>query len=499
VLDDISLELLARQGLDKTSVPAAGRTVIIHHNGDLTVDETDRMHPDIAASCVVAAQTVGLDVAGIDLIAEDIGRPLEEQNGAIIEVNASPGLVMHLKPLVGKPRPVGEAIVKHLYPAGEVGRVPLVAVSGTNGKTTVAGLVAAMLSAASHVTGLATSDGLQVGKRLLASGDRTDAASARRLLVNPFVDDMVIETSELKVIREGLAFDRCQVAIVTNLGHGDHMGELYVDTRELVAKAVRAPLDVVLPDGFAVLNADDPDVAQMAAKCKGGIIYFAQTPDNTQVSEHLARGGRAAYLSGDAIVAAHGAQAQCLAELGKLRSPLLGLPKLVTENLLAATAAGMALGLAPSTIRQGLEALSTNLEHRIYGAGDQRVLVTQSRNPSALTEWLRVIEASFPSQQRHAAIDIPSDWRQEDAEAMARLLARGFATLTLLTEDATSLNLSEIFRHPALSKEKTWPEAIDRIIGRAGSSDFMFVGTSKRAGRNLANEHCQQRNMVRLS
>jgi cyanophycin synthetase len=321
VLDEISLELLRRQGLHRSSVPAANRTVIIHHNGDLTVDETEHMHPDIAASCVVAAQTVGLDVAGIDLIAEDIGRPLEEQDGAIIEVNASPGLVMHLKPLSGKPRPVGEAIVNHLYPAGEDGRVPLVAVSGTNGKTAVARLVAAMLSASSRTTGLAASDGLRVGKRLLASGDRTDAASARRLLVNPFVDDIVIETSELKVIREGLAFDRCLVAVITNLGSGDHMGELYVDNRELVAKAVRAPLDVVLPDGHAVLNADDPDVAEMACKCKGGIIYFALDPANALVSEHLARGGRAAFLSSDAIVTAQGAQTQRLTELDQLPRP----------------------------------------------------------------------------------------------------------------------------------------------------------------------------------
>ena len=501
VLDEISLELLRRQGLDKSAVPAAGRSVLIHHNGDLTVDETERMHPEIAASCVVAAQTVGLDVAGIDLIADDIGRPLEAQNGAIIEVNASPGLVMHLKPLIGKPRPVGEAIVRHLFPAGESGRVPLVAVSGTNGKTAVASYIAAMLSASAHTVGQTGSNGLRVGKRVLASGDCADAASARRLLVNPFVDAMVVETSELKVIREGLAFDRCQLAVVTNLGWGDHMGELYVDTRELVGKAVRAPLDVVLPEGCAVLNADDPDVAAMAAKCRGSIVYFAADGDCDPLPEHLSRGGRAVFASDGAIMAAQGGQVQRLFELARLRSPTLGLPDFVLENLLAAAGAGVALGLTPNAIRQGLEAAPGLTEERVYAAGDQRVAVTMARNPSALAAWLFVIGSSFAGRRRTAAIEVPSDWREEDASRMGEFLLEGFDRLVLVRnpDDITIQNLCAKIHHPRLGAEKSWPEAIDRIIGEAGPSDFIFVGPSKRARCDQANEHCTKRNMVRLS
>ncbi|MBN2575701.1 MAG: cyanophycin synthetase [Deltaproteobacteria bacterium] len=501
VLDEISLELLRRQGLEKISVPAAGRTVLIHHNGDFTVDETERLHPEIAASCVMAAQTVGLDVAGIDLIAEDIGRPLEAQNGAIIEVNASPGLVMHLKPLVGKPRPVGEAIVNHLFPAGESGRVPLVAVSGTNGKSTVASLVGAMLSAASRQVGLATSDGLRVGQRRLASGDRTDAASARRLLVNPFVDDIVVETSEIGVLREGLAFDRCQVSVITNLGWGDHMGELFVDSREMVAKAIRAPLDVVLPDGHAVLNAAEPDVAAMAGKCKGGIVYFAPDPRAGPLGEHLAAGGRAVFVANETIVVGHGTQVQRLFELANLRSPLPGLPQLVVENLLAAAGAGLALGLPPGAIRQGLLEAQALGGDRLYAAGDRNVLVTQARNPSALAAWLSVIVSAFPGRRLRAAVEVPSDWRPDDASEMGRLLADGFETAILVAApgDPTIENLFRIVRHPALAREAAWACAIDRIMGEAGSSDLIFVGPSTRAGSAQANEHCKKRNMVRLS
>jgi cyanophycin synthetase len=501
VLDDISLEVLRGQGLDKASVPAAGRNVLIHFNGDLTVDETERMHPEVAECCVVAAQTVGLDVAGIDLIAEDIGKPLEAQGGAIIEVNASPGLVMHLKPLVGKPRPVGEAIVNHLFPTGQTGRVPLVAVSGTNGKSAVAAGIAGMVAGAARVVGHAGSNGLRVGKRLLAAGDRTDAASARRLLVNPFVEAIVVETSEIGVLREGLAFDRCAVAVVTNLGSGDHLGELYVDTRELVGKAVRAPLDVVLPDGFAVLNAEDADVAAMAEKCKGGVVYFSVDGEAGPLPEHLAKGGRAAFVSNGALVAAQGGQLQRLVELARLRSPTLGLPHFALENLLACAAAGIALGLTPNAIRRGLEAAPSLAEERIYAWGERRVVVTAARNPSALATWVRVVSEAFPGRKRVAAIGIPSDWRQEDAAQMSAILRAGFDRFVLVgdADNATARNLIENIHLPGLAAETSWPAALDRISGESGPSDCIFVGPSERAGCDQANEHCTKRNMVRLS
>jgi cyanophycin synthetase len=355
VLDEISLELLRRQGLEKSSVPPAARMILIHHNGDLTVDETDRMHPDIAANCVVAAQTVGLDVAGIDLIAEDIARPLGEQDGAVIEVNAGPGLVMHLKPLVGKPRPVGEAIVNHLFPAGESGRVPLVVVSGTRGKTAVASLIAAMLAATSRTVGEASSRGLRIGRRVLSGKDCTDAASARRVLINPFVDAMVIEANELKVIREGLAFDRCDVAVVTNLCPADYKGEPDVDDQVLVAKAVRAPVDVVLPEGCSVLNADDPEVAAMAEKCRGRTLYFSRDEQSALVLNHLAKGGQAVFVANGAIVANHMDQILPIAESVQASSRRLGALSVSTEDLLAAAGAGMALGLPLRSIRDGIE------------------------------------------------------------------------------------------------------------------------------------------------
>ena len=359
VLDEISLELLRRQGLDKTSVPAAGRAVLIHHNGDLTVDETDRMHPEIASNCVIAAQTVGLDVAGIDLIAQDIGRPLEAQNGAIIEVNASPGLVMHLKPLVGQPRPVGEAIVSHLFPGGASGRVPLIAVAGTHGKTAVATLIASILTEATHTVGEASARGLRVGRRVLTAKACTDATSARRVLVNPFVDAMVLETDELKVIQEGLAWDHCDVAVVTNLDPSSYPGQPDVSDAVLVAKAIRAPVDVVLPEGCAVLNADDPEVAAMAEKCRGRTLYFSRDGQSQVMRNHLAQGGQAVFVDGKTIVASQAGHSFALLAPDWLlsypsRTPSRS-PAALEHELLAAVGAGLALGLTPHALRAGID------------------------------------------------------------------------------------------------------------------------------------------------
>ncbi len=351
VLDPIALDMLKRQGFDTKSVPEAGRAAVLRHNGDLTIDETDRLHPETAAQCVLAARSVGLDVAGIDLIAEDISRPLEAQGGAVIEVNSSPGLIMHLKPQVGLPRPVGDAIIGQLFAAEQTGRVPLVAVSGTNGKTLVTGLLAEMLRAAGRIVGQASSDGLRVGDRQLGTGDRCNADSVRRALMNPYADAFVFEISEPHVIDEGMLFDRCEVAVVTNLGSGDHLGKKYVDELVTIAKAVRAPVDVVLPTGYAVLNADEPAVLEMAKHTKGKVLLYSREPHSAPVREHLQADGRAVVRDGDRIVSCSGTQRELILYLAGLRCPVLGLPAFLVDDLLAAVAGAVALGLGSGADR----------------------------------------------------------------------------------------------------------------------------------------------------
>ena len=231
-LDSAARLEIARQGLTEDSVPADGQRVLVQRSGNVAFDVTDRVHPSIAATVTLAARIVGLDIAGVDLVAEDISRPLDEQRGAIVEVNAGPGLLMHLKPADGTPRPVGRAIVDHLFPEGDAGRIPIVGVTGTNGKTVVARLVARLLHLSGKRTGLACSEGLYLDRRLVQKGDRADFASGTRLLMNRNVDAAVIENDSGVILGQGLAYDRCQVGVVTNIDDADHLGDFDINETE---------------------------------------------------------------------------------------------------------------------------------------------------------------------------------------------------------------------------------------------------------------------------
>jgi cyanophycin synthetase len=351
-LSPIVLELLRRQELTPDSVPAAGQEVMLQHHGDLTVDETERLHPEVAAMCVLAAQTVGLDIAGLDVVAQDIGVPLAEQGGAVIEVNASPGLLAHLKPLVGKPRPVGEAIVNQLFAPGEEGRVPLIAVSGTVGRVEVTQLLARCLALLGHQVVRADSSGLYLGERLLRAGTAADADGARRALMNPGASAAIIETSELATLETGLAFDQCQIAVVTSTLGAEQVARPGVEDRSAVDKAIRAPVDVVAKNGFGVLNADDPAVVAMAERCTGKVVWFGvDSAVGSPIPQHVAAGGSALSRLGSQL---------SWWERGQ-KSPPISLPWLAestrqaaVEPVMAAAAAALALGVPPTHLEDFL-------------------------------------------------------------------------------------------------------------------------------------------------
>ncbi|HWH73975.1 MAG TPA: cyanophycin synthetase, partial [Methylibium sp.] len=278
--DEIAVARLAIQGLTPDSVPEKGRRVVLRNNANLSTggtatDVTDEVHAEVAARAVAAARMVGLHVCGVDVVCESVGRPLEKQSGGVVEVNAAPGLRMHLTPSYGKGRNVGEAIVADLYPSGDDGRIPVVAVTGTNGKTTVTRLIAHLLGATGLTVGMTNTDGVYVDGRTLDRGDCSGPKSARSVLMHPDVEAAVFETARGGLLREGLAFDRCQVAVVTNVGVGDHLGLNYITTVEDVAVLKRVIVHNVAPEGWAVLNAADPLVAEMAGVCPGRVIFFA--------------------------------------------------------------------------------------------------------------------------------------------------------------------------------------------------------------------------------
>jgi cyanophycin synthetase len=346
-LTPIVLELLRRQCLTLESVPKAGEEVLLQHHGDLTVDTTERLHPEVAAMCVLAVQAVGLDIAGLDLVAGDIGVPLAEQGGALIEVNASPDLLAHIKPLIGKPRPVGQAIVNQLFAPGNQGRIPIVAVSGTRGRNEVTQIIAGCLSATGQAVARADSTGLYLGERLLRAGSAADATGGRHALMNPGAGTAVLETSELSVLETGLCFDHCQIAVVTTTLGAEQVARPGVEDRSHVDKAIRAPVDVVVPDGFAILNAADPTVVEMAEKCPGKIVWFAESLAQGPIGQHLQAGGAALVRLGSQLIWYSGGENRQPVSVRWLTESTA--PSRV-EPLMAAAAAVLALGVSRAAL-----------------------------------------------------------------------------------------------------------------------------------------------------
>lgn len=355
--DGVILGDLKRQGLTPASVPEAGRKVLIQRNGNVSIDCTDQVHPEVAHVVTLAARIVGLDIAGVDLVAQDIARPLHEQGGAIVEVNAGPGLLVHLKPAVGTPRPVGRAIVDALFPEGSggphTGRIPIVGIAGTRDTTRIARLVAWLAHLRGQRVGLACADGLYLDRRRLNAGDARHWEVSSRLLVNRNVQAAVFENDARSVLRDGLAYDRCTVGVVTDADGADTLAEFDVQSADQMTKVLRTQVDVVLDDGVAVLNAADERVAALAPLCDGDVILYAADPQTPALLAHRgagARGGRAVYLRDGRPVLATGSAETRLAPLSRLARG-----GTADEALLAAIATAWALDIPPDLIISGIE------------------------------------------------------------------------------------------------------------------------------------------------
>ncbi len=366
-IDSAARMELERQGLTADDVPAKDREVLIQRNANHAFDVTDDVHPETAELAALAARIIGLDIAGIDLVAEDIAKPLGAQGGAIVEVNAGPGLLMHLRPGVGKPRPVGKAIVDSLFAAAESSRIPVVGITGTRGKTAVAKLVAHMIHLSGKHVGLACSDGLHLDRRHVQKSDAATWQGGHRLLLNRAVEAAVIENGARTILGEGLAYDRCAVGIVTNIDQDAEDlarwdvqpdgGEYFTTFRN----TYRTQIDVVLRNGYAILNATDPTVAELAELCDGEVIFFAADPACPAMAAHLADDKRGVFVRGGRITLATGSNEIRLCRLGDV--PVIGKQKApaTIANVLAAVAAGWALGLTQEVIATAVKTFGLEL------------------------------------------------------------------------------------------------------------------------------------------
>jgi cyanophycin synthetase len=371
---EMSLLEIQRQGLEPTSVPDKDRIVVIQRNGNLNNDVTDLVHPEVAAVATLAARVIGLDIAGIDIVTQDISRSLEETQGAIIEVNAGPGLLMHVKPAVGQPRPVGKAIVEHLFGANESGRIPVVGVVGTQQATELSQLVAWLLHLSGQRTGLACQDGLYMDQQHLGKKDARGFEFSERLLINRALDAAVFETSPSHILNEGLAYDRCLVGVVTNMPDTDDalIQQHDIQTPEQMRTVIRTQIDLVLPEGAAVLNADEEAVVGLAELSDGEVVYYALDHTNATVMAHRQQGGRAVYCKDGHVTLTRGDQETPLFHLDLELIARLLKGGLHISTLLAAVATSWSLDIAPLLIRAGLKNFGQNKSH-VLKATDRKI------------------------------------------------------------------------------------------------------------------------------
>ncbi len=441
--DDIALGCLATQGLQADSVPAKGRRVVLRNNANLSTggtatDVTDDVHPEVAARAVAAAQMIGLDICGVDVVCETVLAPLEEQSGGVVEVNAAPGLRMHLSPSYGHPRDVGKAVIDDMFAPGDDGRIPVVAVTGTNGKTTTVRLIAHLLAASGLGVGMTNTDGVYVNGRQTDSGDCAGPRSARNVLAHPDVDAAVFETARGGILREGLGFDRCQVAVVTNVGAGDHLGLNYITTVEDLAVLKRVIVQNVADQGFAVLNAADPIVADMIHNCPGEVIYFARDRQQPVMATHRAQGRRVVYVDDGSVVVEQGdfSERFDLRAIPITRNGQIGFQ---VDNVMAAIGAAWGVGLSWGAVRRGLASFLSDshnapgrfnvMEH--HGA---TVIADYGHNPDAMRALVQAVEA-LPARRRSVVISGAGDRRDQDIREQTQILGAAFDEV-ILYQDA---------------------------------------------------------------
>ena len=437
--DDIALARMKEQGYDADSVPAKGARVILRNNANLSTggtatDVTDDVHPEVALRAVAAAQMVGLDICGVDVVCESVLRPLEEQSGGVVEVNAAPGLRMHLSPSFGKGRDVGEAVISTMFPDGDDGRIPVIAVTGTNGKTTTVRLTSHLLRAHGLRVGMTNTDGVYVNGRQTDSGDCSGPRSARNVLMHPDVDAAVLETARGGMLREGLAFDRCQVAVVTNIGMGDHLGLNYISTVEDLAVLKRVIVQNVATSGVAVLNATDPIVAAMAGNCPGQVTFFGLDAHHPIIATHRAQGKRVLFVEDEQIVAmqANHSVRIPLSEIPVTRSGAIGFQ---IENAMASIAAAWAVGVPWQTICTGLATFVSD-SHAVPGRFNvfdykgATVIADYGHNPDAIKALVQAV-TNLPAQRRSVVISGAGDRRDDDIREQTRIIGEVFDDVVL--------------------------------------------------------------------
>ncbi|MBD2306655.1 cyanophycin synthetase [Chroococcidiopsis sp. FACHB-1243] len=442
-LDRTSFQLLERQGYTLDTVLTEGEVCYLRatanlSTGGIAVDRTDDIHPENAWLAQRVAKIVGLDITGIDIVTSDISRPLRETEGVIVEVNAAPGFRMHVAPSRGIPRNVAGAVLDMLFPPGTPSRIPIIALTGTNGKTTTTRLTAHLIKQSGKVVGYTTTDGTYIGDYLVEPGDNTGPQSAQLILQDPTVEVAVLESARGGILRSGLAFDASDIGVVLNVA-ADHLGIGDIDTLEQMAHLKSVVAEAVQPNGYAVLNADDPLTSQMRDRVKSKLAWFSMSPDNPLVREHTQQGGLAAVYENGYLSILQGDWTLRIERAENVPLTMGGRAPFMIANALAASLAAYAYGVQIEQIRIGLNSFRASSSQtpgrmNLFNLGEYHALVDYAHNPHSY-EALGGFIRNWTAGERIGVIGGPGDRRDEDFIMLGRLSAEIFDRIIIKEDD----------------------------------------------------------------
>ncbi len=495
-IDEISMNVLKKQGYTPDSIAKNGLRIYLKANANIStggeaIDVTERIHPYNQELAIRAAKTIGLDIAGVDFTCLDISKPLYLHNGVIIEINASPGIRMHLFPSKGKSRKIGNAIVDMMFPYGMKHSIPIVSVTGTNGKTTTTRMISHILKAQGLVTGMTTTGGIYINDKCIMKGDTTGPASAKVLLQDKTVDIAVLETARGGLIRSGLGYDLADVAVLTNISE-DHLGLDEVETLEDMLHVKSLVVEAVKSNGYVVLNADDKLVVRAAEKTKANIIYFSVQEDNLIIHKHIIEGGIAVFLKDDYITLATGNG--LLKSLSISQIPATYGGKLIhnIENCLAAFCSAYALNIPLQIIENALATFYCDEIHNpgrfnIYNIRDFRVVVDYGHN---LAGYVRVTEAikKMGGSRLIGIIGTPGDRNDLSVREVGEVAGKAFNQI-IIKEDKNSRGrksgeissllqegaLASGMDHKDISLINDEEKALQKAIQNAKAGDIIVV------------------------
>ncbi|MEN6325511.1 MAG: cyanophycin synthetase [Syntrophomonas sp.] len=495
-LDTVAKEWMRRSELDENSIPLAGELVLVRENSNLSTggqarDVTLDIHPVNKALAIKAAKVIGLEVAGIDLVSDDISQPLIPGNGAIIEVNAVPGLRMHLYPSQGQSRNVAADILDYIYPPGSPTSIPIISVTGSNGKTTVTRLISHVLSLLGRKIGMTCSSGTYIGNECISKGDNTGPISARMVLSNRDVDIAVLETARGGIIKRGLGYELADIGVVVNISE-DHLGLDGIHTLQDMAFVKALVVEAIKPEGYAVLNADDPMTAYIENGIKANIIYFSQNVNNSLIQSHIMQGKMAAVVENDSLVCYYQNNRESLLNIKEIPLTCKGKISCNIENSLAAAASLMALGVSEKVIAWGLrtfkpDPLSNAGRFNHFQIGDFQLLLDYGHNLSgyqAVSQFIQGLNA----KRLVGVIGMPGDRLDEAIFEVGKLSGRVFSKI-YIKEDQDLRGrepgeVASILYHGALTEGisadnikiiHSEPDALESAILTAMAGDLIVV------------------------